>query len=176
GGRGAHHIRPVQGAVPRHRDRADAPPGQVRRPPAVRAPGGRVAPMADRRLSSSSAAPPLFGLVLAGGRSTRMGRDKAALTYADGTPQLERAMRLLAPHVARAFVSVRSDQADDPVRARFAQIRDREENLGPIAGLLAAQAQHPEVRSEEHTSELQSRFDLVCRLLLEKKKQKKSHL
>src|SRR5699024_11892523 len=27
-------------------------------------------------------------------------------------------------------------------------------------------------RSEEHTSELQSRFDLVCRLLLEKKKQK----
>src|SRR5438067_10021868 len=28
-------------------------------------------------------------------------------------------------------------------------------------------------RSEEHTSELQSRFDLVCRLLLEKKKLKK---
>src|SRR5207249_12333185 len=28
---------------------------------------------------------------------------------------------------------------------------------------------HPESRSEEHTSELQSRFDLVCRLLLEKK-------
>src|SRR5699024_11908359 len=27
-------------------------------------------------------------------------------------------------------------------------------------------------RSEEHTSELQSRFDLVCRLLLEKKKYK----
>src|SRR5207249_10304100 len=27
-----------------------------------------------------------------------------------------------------------------------------------------------ELRSEEHTSELQSRFDLVCRLLLEKKK------
>src|SRR5699024_11946855 len=33
--------------------------------------------------------------------------------------------------------------------------------------LLAALAVH---RSEEHTSELQSRFDLVCRLLLEKKK------
>src|SRR5438067_7199487 len=29
---------------------------------------------------------------------------------------------------------------------------------------------NPELRSEEHTSELQSRFDLVCRLLLEKKK------
>src|SRR5438067_9561389 len=30
----------------------------------------------------------------------------------------------------------------------------------------------PAGRSEEHTSELQSRFDLVCRLLLEKKKHK----
>src|SRR5438105_9033736 len=30
-------------------------------------------------------------------------------------------------------------------------------------------------RSEEHTSELQSRVDLVCRLLLEKKKKKKKH-
>src|SRR2546428_7431871 len=30
-------------------------------------------------------------------------------------------------------------------------------------------------RSEEHTSELQSRSDLVCRLLLEKKKTTRSH-
>src|SRR5205809_4527356 len=33
----------------------------------------------------------------------------------------------------------------------------------------------PESRSEEHTSELQSRLHLVCRLLLEKKKQKPKH-
>src|SRR5687768_18266065 len=32
-----------------------------------------------------------------------------------------------------------------------------------------------EARSEEHTSELQSRLHLVCRLLLEKKKKKKNH-
>src|SRR5690349_23576396 len=31
------------------------------------------------------------------------------------------------------------------------------------------------LRSEEHTSELQSRRDLVCRLLLEKKKKKEDH-
>src|SRR5216683_7429707 len=31
-------------------------------------------------------------------------------------------------------------------------------------------------RSEEHTSELQSRSDLVCRLLLEKKKKKKKNI
>src|SRR5437868_10257927 len=34
---------------------------------------------------------------------------------------------------------------------------------------LADEALELEDRSEEHTSELQSRFDLVCRLLLEKK-------
>src|SRR2546422_8255690 len=33
--------------------------------------------------------------------------------------------------------------------------------------------EHGESRSEEHTSELQSRLHLVCRLLLEKKKKKK---
>src|SRR5688572_32295482 len=32
-------------------------------------------------------------------------------------------------------------------------------------------SRHPKVRSEEHTSELQSQSNLVCRLLLEKKKQ-----
>src|SRR5437868_11460954 len=44
--------------------------------------------------------------------------------------------------------------------------------LSWIWGPQASNGQPPEawVRSEEHTSELQSRFDLVCRLLLEKKK------
>src|SRR2546421_6597733 len=43
--------------------------------------------------------------------------------------------------------------------------------LQPLARLDAqrADAQRAGVRSEEHTSELQSRSDLVCRLLLEKK-------
>src|SRR5207248_10549405 len=34
------------------------------------------------------------------------------------------------------------------------------------------QHKHDMLRSEEHTSELQSPYDLVCRLLLEKKKKK----
>src|SRR5207247_8695265 len=53
---------------------------------------------------------------------------------------------------------------------------DRNRRFEPI---LRATLAHPllvapeipvDVRSEEHTSELQSRVDLVCRLLLEKKK------
>src|SRR5207247_6054361 len=49
------------------------------------------------------------------------------------------------------------------------------ERSGPtvrVAYRVGPQSQHFQ-RSEEHTSELQSRVDLVCRLLLEKKKQKK---
>src|SRR2546429_1670278 len=38
---------------------------------------------------------------------------------------------------------------------------------------LVERGQRPAPRSEEHTSELQSRLHLVCRLLLEKKKKKK---
>src|SRR5699024_12725401 len=41
----------------------------------------------------------------------------------------------------------------------------------PVAASRIAMASTAS-RSEEHTSELQSRFDLVCRLLLEKKKKK----
>src|SRR5207249_10620747 len=59
-------------------------------------------------------------------------------------------------------------RAGPPARARL--LADR--------GAAAAPAPHAHVadrrRSEEHTSELQSRFDLVCRLLLEKKKKKKT--
>jgi molybdopterin-guanine dinucleotide biosynthesis protein A len=94
-------------------------------------------------IASSSAKTPLYGLVLAGGRSTRMQRDKAALSY-HGRTQLEWAMELIAPFVERAFVSVRPDQTRDPVRAKFAQIVDTADNLGPIAGITAAQAAHPE--------------------------------
>src|SRR5436305_5609203 len=42
-----------------------------------------------------------------------------------------------------------------------------------LTGPLAAQRLGAPLRSEEHTSELQSRPHLVCRLLLEKKKKKK---
>src|SRR5438067_2926807 len=44
---------------------------------------------------------------------------------------------------------------------------------GAISGAWSTSSSTiPTARSEEHTSELQSRFDLVCRLLLEKKKKR----
>src|SRR5699024_11475697 len=43
------------------------------------------------------------------------------------------------------------------------------QGLGKSKDVATAIAKAIEDRSEEHTSELQSRFDLVCRLLLEKK-------
>jgi len=86
---------------------------------------------------------PLYGLVLAGGHSTRMRRDKASLNY-HGSTQLEWAMALIEPRVERAFVSVRPDQLNDPVRSRFECILDQHVNLGPIAGIVAAQAAYPE--------------------------------
>src|SRR2546430_7904354 len=52
---------------------------------------------------------------------------------------------------------------------------------GANVGLSAAQRARPvvrpagAVRSEEHTSELQSQSNLVCRLLLEKKKNERRH-
>src|SRR5699024_12639287 len=42
--------------------------------------------------------------------------------------------------------------------------------LARASKVITRRCQCPDRRSEEHTSELQSRFDLVCRLLLEKKK------
>src|SRR5699024_12876528 len=55
------------------------------------------------------------------------------------------------------------------VQNRYSMMARQYEPLFPVleelgVGLVAFS------RSEEHTSELQSRFDLVCRLLLEKKK------
>src|SRR5689334_24655484 len=64
--------------------------------------------------------------------------------------------------IRRARAPARPPRAAAPLR-RAAAAR-------PSATVPAARR----LRSEEHTSELQSQFHLVCRLLLEKKKKKKN--
>jgi molybdopterin-guanine dinucleotide biosynthesis protein A len=86
----------------------------------------------------------VWGLVLAGGKSSRMGSDKALLEQ-DGETQLSRAVALLAERVDRVFVSTRADQASDAERGKFEQIVDRYEDIGPVAGILSAMDSNKEV-------------------------------
>ncbi len=89
-----------------------------------------------------TSSPPLFGLVLAGGKSQRMGIDKATLSF-HGKPQLVWAYELLSTVCERTFVSVRPDQTDDPTRRTLPQILDLRPGTGPIAGIYSALNSHP---------------------------------
>src|SRR5699024_11732277 len=75
-----------------------------------------------------------------------------------------------------------SNQSKEPIyRQIYTQIRKHiltdELNPGEALPSMRQLAKDLDIsiitRSEEHTSELQSRFDIVCRLLLEKKKKNK---
>lgn len=90
----------------------------------------------------TSSLAPLYGLVLAGGASRRMGHDKASLKL-HGRTQLEWAHDLLSRHCERVFTSIRAGQHDDPARSGRPVIVDMHEGAGPIAGIAAAQAAHP---------------------------------
>src|SRR5215475_15616254 len=63
-------------------------------------------------------------------------------------------------------VQIRRDRRRHFVRSTNPRESDREQRLQRVKRR----------RSEEHTSELQSRENLVCRLLLEKKKKKKKNM
>src|SRR5207247_2753219 len=55
--------------------------------------------------------------------------------------------------------------------SRLKDHRERRPSRGSFGQRFQpAEDHHPLARSEEHTSELQSRVDIVCRLLLEQKK------
>ncbi|GIW21400.1 MAG: molybdenum cofactor guanylyltransferase [Candidatus Sericytochromatia bacterium] len=76
----------------------------------------------------------LYGLVLAGGKSTRMGRDKAELEYY-GKKQVEYTCDLLYNYCNKVFISTR----DKVYSSRYESIFDTFLNIGPIGGILSAQ-------------------------------------
>src|SRR2546430_13084539 len=79
---------------------------------------------------------------------------------------LFRSLAARAAHHRGALRSFRGRREDRPHRAR--RVRAEARHRRPVG-------EHPralDLRSEEHTSELQSQSNLVCRLLLEKKKKK----
>lgn len=92
---------------------------------------------------ATTAVAPLRGLVLAGGRSERMGRDKAAIELA-ARSLLDRAVTNLRNVVPDVRVAVRPAQAGDPLRAAYPLVLDEFNGMGPAAGLLAAHAQFPD--------------------------------
>src|SRR5699024_11963214 len=75
------------------------------------------------------------------------------------------------PRPRRRHAAHRGDRAGLPGRIR-PRARRRRLGAAPPPPVRRARARRGR-RSEEHTSELQSRFDLVCRLLLE---QENTHL
>src|SRR5699024_12870119 len=69
-----------------------------------------------------------------------------------------------------AVLPALADGASHRLLGRLVGVRDHD----PPSPNVRLAAFIEVTRSEEHTSELQSRFDLVCRLLLEKKKKKQN--
>lgn len=82
---------------------------------------------------------PLAGIILAGGASRRMGRDKATLPY-EGTTLVERMVSVLAPRCAPIFVIAAPGQALPNLDAEI--LRDEVRGVGPLLatgrGLRAA--------------------------------------
>lgn len=87
---------------------------------------------------------PVYGLVLAGGFSRRMGCDKALLDY-HGVPQGRWTGKLLEQICEKVYYSCRDGQDLGPgPDLSDTRIHDREEGQGPIGGILLAHDSHPE--------------------------------
>lgn len=86
---------------------------------------------------------PLYGLVLAGGRSTRMRSDKALLVY-HGRNQAAHTLDLLSTHCRPVFLSCRSDQAGLEGLADLPQLHDTWFDMGPLGGILTAMDAYPQ--------------------------------
>jgi molybdopterin-guanine dinucleotide biosynthesis protein A len=87
--------------------------------------------------------PPPHGLLLAGGCSSRMGKDKSAIRYA-GTTQPELAAELLRSRCAEIFLSLRKGQNNATGLDNLSVVHDRWESAGPLIGILSAMTEHPE--------------------------------
>lgn len=90
----------------------------------------------------SAATPPLTGLVLAGGKSTRMHTDKTQLDY-HGKPQRLHLYELLNRYCNRVFLSCRRDQKKG-IPEQYNTITDSFLDMGPLGALLSAFREHPD--------------------------------
>jgi len=87
----------------------------------------------------------LKGLLLAGGKSSRMGRDKASMVVGgDGLTQARRAADLLGKLCERRFVSLRDGQTAPDGAQELEVLVDSPLAQGPLSGILAAFQKDPE--------------------------------
>lgn len=84
----------------------------------------------------------LKGLILAGGKSLRMGKDKGLIQY-HGQAQREYAYHLLNQLTNATFLSIRKDQVAS-LDADVNYIIDEDLYKGPLNGILSAHLQHPD--------------------------------
>ena len=84
----------------------------------------------------------LKALILTGGKSTRMGTDKASLTF-QGKTLLDRLIDQVTPLTKDISLSVSHD-TKAPAHPTLPQINDLEPNPGPLGGLAAAFAHSPD--------------------------------
>ena len=95
----------------------------------------RVFPLVRSALRQNR--PQLRALVLAGGRSRRMGRDKAQLTYRDGEPELARLAGLCRGGLGlETHVSV-GDPTHEPLPG-YPTVADRFVGMGPMGAIASA--------------------------------------
>jgi molybdenum cofactor guanylyltransferase len=87
----------------------------------------------------------LNGLVICGGQSSRMGRDKGLIDY-HGKPQRYFLYKMIQPLCDQVFISCSQNQAGE-IPPQFRSIADSEiqKNKGPMTGLLSATDLFPEI-------------------------------
>jgi cyclic pyranopterin monophosphate synthase len=86
---------------------------------------------------------PTYGLVLTGGKSERMGRDKALIEYC-GSPHAEYIMKQLEPYCDGVYLSAKKDQWKGSALETLPMIEDSVNGKGPMVGILSAFDRHPD--------------------------------
>lgn len=84
----------------------------------------------------------LYGLVLAGGKSTRMGQDKGKIVYHE-QPQRDHIYEILDSLCEKTFLSVRDDQIEEKAANRN-YIFDQNKYRGPYNGIISAHEKFPD--------------------------------
>jgi molybdopterin-guanine dinucleotide biosynthesis protein A len=89
---------------------------------------------------------PLYGLILTGGKSNRMGKDKALMKYHGNKPQYKYLSDLLQPFCERVIFAVgnRDSQVSHEI-TEDDKVYDEFLHLGPLSGILSAFRKYPNV-------------------------------